>query len=291
MRTNRQIMKKNITCFFYFGIVFFCACKKEAELAIPYTEPQLVLSAFICPQDSLLQVAVSLSNPLSSNPTSTAVYESMQTATVKIQEGTKTYDLLYDSKLERYVIDSFKLKISTGHTYFLSVTTADGKSAFASTTIPALNNTLNYSIVKNKNGKDNYFIEGTWVDTDPGYTDTYIFAVHYTSFSLITGTSTTAGNFTDTIRRWAGDGVVITDAEGQQFRKLLNFTYRASLHDTVIADLTVLSKEYIDYRNKLAKAAGAFSTPFSEPVQMYSNVTGGLGVFAGFSRDTRKIFP
>lgn len=282
-------------------IMIFCSltmllilqsCRKEdADVKLPNVEPKIVISSFISPQDSLIQVAVSLSTPLYNTPNVSNKYKSLLNATVTINNGTNSYALTYNSKLERYVIDSSQLKIVGGLTYYLSVKAIDGKSANATTVVPLLNNTLTYTVVKNNLLENEYTLEGTWSDNDINNIDNYRFEVFYTSFYLYSGYIDTLGSFADTIKGWASDRILVNDAEGSVFKKELVFSYNAKNYDTVFTSITTMSKEYVDYTNKFNTAGNSFSGPFSEPVQMYTNINGGLGIFAGYNVYRKRVFP
>jgi len=285
---------KRIKSIFYSFILIATllqSCRKDADVILPNVEPKIVISSFISPQDSLIQVAVSLSNPLSKTPNASNKYKPLIDATVTISNGANSYTLSYNSNLERYVIDSSQLKIVGGLTYYLSVKSADGKYVSATTSIPRLNNTLTYTVTKNNLSNNAYILRGTWSDNDVTTIDNYRFEVFYTSFQLFSGYIDTLGSFTDTIKTWASDNIIISDKEGSVFQKELKFSYRTNKSDTVFTSITTMSKEYLDYTNKLNLALNSFSGPFSEPVQMYTNIDGGLGIFAGYNLYKQRVYP
>jgi hypothetical protein len=277
---------------FYCAIIFagLQSCRKDAEVKLPNVEPKLVISSFISPQDSLIQVAVSLSSPLYNNPEISNKYSPLLDATVTINIGTNSYNLTYNSILERYVIDSFQLKITAGLTYYLSVKAPDGKFADANTTIPLLNNTLTYTVSKKTASNNEYTLQGTWVDNDINNRNDYRFDVTYIDYIIYGGYIDTVGDFNDTIKYWPSNKVFTNDDEGSIFKKELQFNYRTNKNDTVFTRLTTISQEYVDYYEKIDKAI-ALGDQFSEPVQMYPNIKGGFGVFAGFNEYKLRVFP
>lgn len=267
----------------------FCCCRKPAEISIPFTEPKLVVSCFISPQDSLIQVAVSRSTPMNGNLNQSREFIPELQATVKINNGTNDYILNYNANLKRYILDSSHLKIKQGETYFLNVTTTDNKSVHSHTTIPIRNTTLTYSLKENSAIKDGYLINGKWTDMNPSQTDNYIFQVVYTSFSVLSGHNS-SGNFSDTIKMRVASATFVSDNEGNQFDKTIEYTHYDK-RDSVYTDLITLSEEYVRYREKASKAMGTLDSPFSEAIQMYSNIEGGLGIFAGFNRFSYRVYP
>jgi hypothetical protein len=280
-------------------IIFYCftlllilpSCEKDADVKLPDVEPKLVVSSFISPQDSLIQVSVSLSSPLYNNPNISNEYKPLLNATVTISNGINSYTLPYNSNLKRYTADSTQFKIIGGLTYYLSVKSLDGKSASATTTVPLLNNTLTYTVIKNNSSENKYTLQGSWSDNDLTNFNNYRFEMFYTAYQIYSWYADTAGFFTDSVRYWRSNRILTTDTEGATFNKELQFTYSANSYDTAFTSLTTMSKEYLDYTSKLDVAVNSFSGPFSEPVQMYTNINGGLGVFAGYNIYIRRVFP
>lgn len=285
-------MRRAVQIFCLSMIVLLSSCIKDANIELPNADPMLVVSSFISPQDSLVQVAVSLSTPLYNNHTANTKYTPLLNASVIINNGINDYNLNYNAKLERYVIDTFKLKILAGTTYYLYVTSPEGKLASAITTVPFQNTSLQYVVVKDAINANKYTLQGTW--NDPiSTTDYYVFDVRYTSFRLYSGYSSVFGSFTDTIKTWDGGTYNIKDSEnaGGAFNRNETFIYNPAKKDTVFTSLTTLSEEYFYYQDKFNLAYQSLSTPFSEPVQMYTNVKGGLGIFAGYNMNRIRVLP
>ncbi|HSH68187.1 MAG TPA: DUF4249 domain-containing protein [Bacteroidia bacterium] len=273
-------------------IIVLSSCVKDADIELPNSDPMLVVSSFISPQDSLVQVAVSLSNPLYTNHQANSKYAPLLNASVIINNGISDYILDYNSKLERYVIDTMKLKIIAGNTYYLYVRSPDGKLVNAITTIPLQNTSFHFVVVKDQVDLNKYTLKGTWKDPI-NTTDYYVFDVRYTSFSLYSGYSSIFGSFTDTIKIWDGGTYYVKDSQsdGSTFDRNEIFIYNPAKNDTVFTSLTTISEEYFNYQDKFNLAYQSLSTPFSEPVQMYTNIKGGLGIFASFNTNRMRVFP
>ncbi len=283
-------MKKKLL-FFCISVTVLQSCKKDADVKLPYVEPKLVVSSFISPQDSLILVAVSLSHPLYNNPAVSQKYDPVIDANVTISNANGSYHLTYDSKIKRYVIDSSKLKIIAGIRYDLSVSSSDGKFVSATTSIPFPNNSMQFVVTKNNGQKDQYNLNVTWQDA-PDEIDYYKFEVRYTSYYLYTGSSSTNGSFIDTIKYWGGQPNYFTDSgnQGGVFNVTDFFKYRTGKNDTVFASLSTVTKEYKDYYEKLGKAIG-IGDSFTEPVEMYTNINNGLGIFAGLNKYRLQVCP
>ncbi|MBD0254725.1 MAG: DUF4249 family protein, partial [Cytophagales bacterium] len=78
--------------------------------------------------------------------------------------------------------------------------------------------------------------------------------------------------------------------DGAQFSSPeTSFPVVRDYHDsvTLYAYLLHTDRAYFEYHRTLR--ANADSNPFAEPVLLYSNVEGGLGVFAAFNRTTLEV--
>lgn len=254
--------------------LFFTACTKDADVKLPAVESKLVISSFLSPQDTIIKVEVTMSQPLYNNSNS-GQFSAITNATVQINDGTNTQTLAYNSTDNYYYVSTSLFPITTGTTYYLTVSTPDGKNVNASTTIPVQNSTLSYSShqVVDPNG-ERYNLETSWNDT-PG-TEDYYRIVFYNK-DYYSGSSDTS--------YWASLSENYSDKgkDGGSFNQNSEI-YVYSSTGTVEGELYLIhaSKEYYLFHSKLLDAAYSGS-PFSEPVQMYSNINGGYGVFAGFN--------
>lgn len=66
-----------------------------------------------------------------------------------------------------------------------------------------------------------------------------------------------------------------------------NFSFDNTKHEPVeiIIELRTVSKEYYDYYSSAYRQNSQANVPFSDPTIVFSNVTNGLGVFAGYNKD------
>jgi uncharacterized protein DUF4249 len=67
------------------------------------------------------------------------------------------------------------------------------------------------------------------------------------------------------------------------------YNIQSSDTSTVYFNLYSVSESYYQYFKSFSMHRNARDNPFAEPVQVYSNIENGLGVFAGFSSDTDSI--
>lgn len=58
----------------------------------------------------------------------------------------------------------------------------------------------------------------------------------------------------------------------------------------LLPELRSISKEYYDYQTSMVKYWNADGNPFAQPVQVYTNVEEGFGIFAGFGKSNDTIY-
>jgi hypothetical protein len=277
--------RKIITTIYILFTIVIQSCQKDATIKLPPAESKLVVGAFLSPTDSLTQLSLSMSHPLYDNPNTTTDFIPVTNATVLISDGNFSYNLLYNEKMKRYIIDSFKIKIREGKQYSLLITTPEGKSVTSETTIPAYTPFTYTTAYTGSN--DVYNLKGSWF----GRTNSYFkFEVRYTSFFIYTGHDKNTGDFADTIKTWNGTSQLYDTPTDKIFNTNADFVYNIKKNDTAFVSLSSVSKEYFDYFKRL-EIASTYDPPFSEPAQMYTNINGGYGVFAGLNLYRIRIFP
>lgn len=251
----------------------FSACEKDADVELPVVESKLVISSFISPEDTIVKVGVTISQPLYNNSNSNQ-YSAVSYATVQITNGTTVQTMAYNADKNYYFVSAAIFPITVGTTYNLTVSTPDGKNANASTSIPAQNATLIYTAeaVNNQSNGDTYAFRTEWNDI-PGAED-YYRLVYYDRFVYDFDTiyqEAFSNNFSD------------KDKDGTTMKEQFEiYAYSGAGFSNGELHLIHASKEYYLYHKKLTEAAFS-GGPFSEPVQMYSNINGGYGVFAGYN--------
>lgn len=254
------------------------ACKKDATIKLPEVPSKLVIISYISPQDSLIRVDVNLSQPLF-NQAYNGQFQPLTQAIVQISSSLGSYTLPYNTALECYALDSNAVKIRAGLSYTLSVQSADGKAIRAITEIPEQNRSLMCETSINSQNTSTSDLRTSWYDT-PGQEDYYRILREVKSFDYVFDGS--GQNITDTIYRSYLSGELVTDSENPGGQLKRNFSIDNGLPgDSLNVYLLHLTKDYYNYVVKIPLATE--TNPFSEPVQMYSNVVGGYGIFAGYN--------
>lgn len=57
----------------------------------------------------------------------------------------------------------------------------------------------------------------------------------------------------------------------------------------LLPELRSISKEYYQYQTTLSRYQNSQGDPFAQPVQVYNNIDGGFGIFAGFSKSSDTL--
>ncbi len=261
--------------------IFMNGCTKDADVKLPAVESKLVINSFISPQDTIVKAVVTISQPLYNNSNS-GNYSIISNAAVQISDGVNTKTLTYNSTENYYSVHTSEFPITAGGSYHLTVTTPDGKNVNASTTIPSANSTLTFTshLVNDPNQSDGYSIEAKWNDS-PGTEDYYRIAYYGKEYY---------GN-SDTSYSVFSDYFSDKDADGKVFDKSIKI-YQSISAPGNSGELYLIhaTKEYYLFHTKLAASGNSSDNPFAEPVQMFTNINGGFGVFAGFNQYKLPVF-
>ena len=277
-------------------VCLLAACEKEVtSLKLPGADSQLVVNAFISPQDTVLEVAVYESKPVIGERPG-ASDDLIRDATVTLSDGLKTVVLPLVTPTRYLSGTAYRtrreaLSIEAGKTYYLQVSTPDGRLVRAQCTVPAppvpeirfdsvvrtseygTGDYLDYTGTlhwQDPAGEENFYRVGAdlkyvWPDRQgelfeewrPVYWDRY-----------------KATSFSDARR----DGTPFSSPG-------VDFFVADHFHSvTLYAHLLHTDRAYFEYHRTLRTNTG--DNPFAEPMLLYSNVEGGLGVFAAYNRTT-----
>jgi hypothetical protein len=279
---------KRASLFLIVSVLLLAAgCEKDANVKLPEVEPKLVVTSFLSPQDTLIKVWIKKTRPIFESydvNTSDAVAD----ATVIISDGTASATLAFDptgSNNGYYKIPAAVFPIVENKTYSLSVSTPDGKSASAVTTVPSFsivtfNANISYVTLDSTatNYKRQYDIVCSWDDV-PGSGSKYRIVVMKAEYDHFLGDTLYYVFMDDFVNDEGKEG---TRMEFKYQRTAYYYDY-ASANTNLIGYniyLYQINDEYLKY-HKTVRSSG--DDPFSEPVLVYSNITGGLGVFSAYN--------
>lgn len=268
------------------AILSFISCEKEVNnIKYPEFKPKWDISGYLSP-DNLINT-ISLSQNLR-NYGNEWQFDDMGHTTITLSDGTNQIDFdstqMRDGRIKRS-----DFPIEEGKTYTLKVKTDKGFNAEASCTVPF---------------RGNFDLEIDTIITKYVYEDTIIaITVHpYFYFTDTKGVNNYYMIFSEEIRY---------NSDYQPYRSidplpLVQKTYfndkgRDGLRIKLSVEGTGLSKNidssflklyllntdkaYYDYQKSVDKYNSG-EDPFTEPSPVYSNISGGLGIFASYTVDS-----
>lgn len=273
-------MKTNIL-FVSILILLLSGCRNLiSDVEGPQVDPKLVLFSIISPEMDTIEVRVSKSIPLNTpRPGMYSTYQPVDNATVKLKSSTTEVTLPYQFRKLAYRVAVADFPIVAGGTYRLEVSAPGGFQVWAECTVPpTLPNALEVTKV-DKYASDGWF-EGRAVSMRlgdiPGAGHFYYVDLARRFRPVMPGGP--SGGY-DMIGFESGEQY-ITDAnkDGAFF---LFRTFRFDLwppRDTLILYSALTDEHFFRYHQSVRFFAG--DNPFGEPTPVYTNVVGGLGVFA-----------
>ena len=279
------------------AVVLFSGCEKDAMNVKPLDVPsKLVAVSFISPQDTVLRVQLQKSQP-TIGKYMTDEQRKVMDATVTISDAGSSVTLTYDPNHDVYLTQPHQWKVYAGKTYKLHVKTADGAVVSSSCTIPETTGieitdvSTTYTmepeyypgeevrkyklIYKWRDAPDvkNYYramaSREYWIknydgnvqkQADPLYLD-------HRDTGLYKDEKTLNGSITS-------DAFYYYHVQRDEIEKQYN------LHLLLV----VGDRNYYLYHDAKHRQQQSNGNPFAEPVVMYSNIEGGLGVFAGYNQ-------
>lgn len=279
-------------------MIGFASCETIVDLDLPEHKPVLVTNSIIN-ADSAIVVRVSNSVSVLDNGSPAPV----NNATVEIyKDGNYVGTLPFigeDTYLDPAIVPV------PGSTYTLKASAPNYNPVSASTTIPASVQISSISIRDSVQGSETYHgnsvAEVSLTFTDPPAAGNYYYLEMYVSDSLTgsyypTYIYTASENSGTSVM--GGLGVMISDEliNGNTYTmKVFTDSYNvAGLYTSnpfafMIFRLRSITKEYYLYEKTLELQQQTNGNPFSEPVQVYGNIDGGYGIFAGYSADTLMV--
>ena len=287
----RLNMKKN-TLFILLiipGVFLFPACEKDVTFDFDHS-PKLVLNCILNP-DSVVSASLTLSESLDS----TANFESVRGAEIIIYEGNNIFGVLEPIENGRYKLDK---KPEPGKTYKIEVKGKNHPPLLATTTVPkppeikyskeitgqlefdSTRATFNLNVkINDKPGPDNYWIYDTWVVKGIKYSGARkeINAPFLDGFNKVTDPEAKYG-YTLSL------GVRLTDEgyDGKTMEFVIPDYIEGTQYSYTDAVHFLNADEHYDKHIKtiiLNRMKETSELPFFEPVQIYSNIENGYGIF------------
>lgn len=274
--------------------------KEVDHSKIPGSEPKLVVYSFISPQDTLIKVYVYRSRPYI-RPAGEVVPVNGHASVWMSREESEYSQLSYDENVGAFTISAQDFLVEGGHDYHLKVETPHGESVTATCHVPVMGD-FGLVLHPHRFRLDRYgyqILEVEWeVETRAGNTERYYRSGSHV-FSCIHSES---DGYKDCHKYevWLDRGKeFFADQDGSThyFRgsywgyvNLDGATYEygsgnMQQTDSVFVFLLETDRHYYNFHLSAERYSyHDDGFPFAEPVHIYSNIQGGLGVFGGYNR-------
>jgi hypothetical protein len=264
------------------------------------SKTKLVVVSYISPQDTILAVRLQSTQPAIGKQL-TEEQRKVENATVTISDGSSVVALAYNRATNNYEADARNWPVKAGKTYKLNVTSSIG-NAEATCTVPnadgveitdlqapsTMVDEYGYSVAR-------YTISFKW--NDAAGIKNYYRTLLYKSY-----TRTDPYNGT----KWKDNESIHFDYYNNDDLKDDEYTDNGIISSTpvayydynnqdvdkpfsIYAVLVVADINYYKYHRSLNEQSTTNGNPFAEPVIMYTNIKGGLGVFAGYNQVVESI--
>ena len=282
-----------------FTIALTCSCQKEVDnIKFPEYKSKLVISGFLSPDETTHYISVLDNQIIYGNP---YVPYDPGTITGTISNGIKEISLRsifkkftnsQDSAFLGFVFTSSELRVEEGITYTLKIKSDKGLSVESSCTVPFKKNlfptldTVINTTISSYDKQEYSFLKSNFYFTDiEGDADYYSILSELTRYNSSSTFYFANTNLVDPKYGCFND----KDIEGMRSKIPLSDINLKSFtnDDSAFLKIYLLNtdKPYYDYHRSILNYNSG-ETPFTEPSPIYSNINGGLGIFAAYTYDS-----
>jgi hypothetical protein len=259
------------------------------NINLPDSSPKLVVLSFISPGDSI-RVSVRPSKPLNYNLPQQGdswEFDYVENALVVIKNTSTEADIVipYDPMLRQYVLSPLVFAIEKGEEYQIEVSAPNFRSVTATTVVPSTLTTVTDLKLDSTNfsewGGFSIFVSGSINDV-PNERNYYsVSSFRYETYTWEEYTERYLSTYSRIL-------LTDTDRDGEKvnFRNELYVWENNGEINVLVASVDV---HYYKFHKSIENISD-FDNPFSESTHLYSNITGGLGVFASYLTITHDIF-
>ena len=266
-------------------ILTFASCKKNVDLAAP--NRKIVVYAQISPADDTIKIILEYSKPVNSisNTGYSNIYlrhdihNEFAAAEVTLSDGVATIAIKRDSLEGVFKIAQANFPLIPGKTYKLHVKDSHNHEVSAQTTIPyAVTNAVYTFLGKQSAGEYNSKYTNRFVFTDQLNPQHY-YRLYSGQQSNMNLNEVLYGNYLQDSKAFTGtDTIVVETIESNLFFEHNSMIIRYGYFFSC-------SYEYFQFYRSIENTKGLSNTPelLEEPVNIYTNIEGGLGIFAGYN--------
>lgn len=271
------------------------SCERDANVDLPEVDSKIVLRCFISPNDTDIVARVTQSDPVFGS-SSVGINEPIHDAVVVISDGVAQANLAFDEFTQSYVIHQSVYPVIPGRQYIMTVVAPGLQSVNATTTVPeaapvisdwniSIEDTIGAEFEQRINVNGGLF----WSNpvSDPGFYSVQVSRVEASQF--IEGGGYVANSF-DTFFKKLIEVEELSATYSLNLKSSYYLQGYAEPSDTAYFELYLLNVNTDYYHFNRSMENAMYSDPFTEPSFVYSNVVGGLGVFAAYN-GVRSVLP
>lgn len=276
----------------------FNSCTKDISyLKYPEYKPRLVISGFMTPDEEIHYISIGFNQTIFVDH---PVIPNLKNVTAKISDGNQEIQLKpvlkqwgtgLDSILIGFVFTSSELAVVAGKTYDLKVSAEDGIYAESSCTVPLKKNfspKLDTVRVPYQNYPQYSYLQSDFSFTDiPGEENYY--ALYGEIVFYRSGTRPVRPEYINIVdEKFSIFKDKAFDGERLKIRMKAITSIKGS--DSAFLKIYHLNtdKPYYDYHESILNYVSG-EIPFTEASPVYSNIKGGLGIFAAYTCDSILI--
>lgn len=290
---------------FLFAMIITVSCQKEVnDIRYPDFKLKLVINGSISPDEITHYISIDYNHriygdlykpydgempgDLTATLSSEDTQYSLRPGFTKYQKFNGT-EISFDSVKTGFVFDNNEIPLVEGKTYILKVQSESGLSASASCTIPFKRNFALKIDTQRIISTDPQYSMYSHYEANLNYTDTpgeqnyYRLLGEIVRYSHMYGLSISSNNIVPP------ENSFFTDKGNDGMTSKITFSYipNSASDDSVFLKIYLLNtdKAYYDYHKSIEKYSSG-EDPFTEPSPLYTNVTGGLGIFASYTIDS-----
>ena len=283
---------------FLAGLFLFTACiELVTDIDFPDQEPKVVVHSFISPADTAAMVLLTWSKPIS-KPGNDGI-QFIEDASVQINDlNGNMAQLLYDPVRKLYIVSTSEFQIFAGQQYELHVNVAGQPLINASAYVPFANQSLAFHRLDTlpSAGLDRVVVEYSFTDK-PGERENFYAPKAYRQIVVYDSENDTTKLHQIKMFTTYGENYISNNGkEGNTFQLraetyIYNDPFEPDGGQEVQNPINILLLTTDEHYYKYHRALENYYPDdfFSEPVHIYSNIDGGLGVFAGYNQSVLVI--
>ncbi len=280
------------------GLFIFTACVElVTDIEFPDQEPKVVVHSFISPADTAAMVLLTWSKPISRPDNERIRFIEDAEVQISNQDG-HVAQLRFDPERKIYSVSTNAFQIQADQQYELHVTVPGHSPINASAYVPLANNSLALEKIDTMPAgwSDRIMLEYSFTDA-PGERENFYAPGAYRQVEVYDWENDTIIQHQIMMYVIYGDNYISNKGrEGNTFlMRAETYIYNDPYgpdddpdenNQISILLLTTDEHYYMYHRSLTNYYPDDF---FSEPVHIYSNIDGGLGVFAGYNRSVLII--